>query len=177
MSRHHVLQRLIVRLLHDPTQLRRLYAEPEWARERFKISEEEYRWLTQIDARRWEIDPERPHRSLEGALAHCPVTALIFSSWCEHARRAGDHWKSGVEELIAFYQSEAFHLCIERQERLAESLMAWLLSALERRSASASLMSAHGFTLAMIELEISITRLRNELETPRERELAHGGVL
>ena len=49
--------------------------------------------------------------------------------------------------------------------------MAWLLLMLERRSAPASLMSAHSFTSAMIELELSVTRLRNELEPPHREEL------
>lgn len=162
LSRHHHLQNIVIRLLHDQTLLSELYQNPIKTRDHLGISDEELSWLVQIDQRRWQVDTARPHRSLEGALAHCSVTALVFSSWCALARQVNGTWDHGIEELIKYYQSEAFHDCIEQHERLAESLMAWLLHELTTRIIPKELTSIHWLVCELIQLELNVTRLRHE---------------
>jgi len=155
---------VIVRLLHDPTLLAQLYELPEETRLRLKLTPEEFNWFIGIDRRRWEVDSELPHRSLEGALSHCPVTALLVSSLCHHAQSVVPpterRLKSGVEELLVFYQQPAFHQCIEQGDYLAESLMRWVKDSLTKRALSPKLDLVRKITCTLIDMEVALAEQR-----------------
>ena len=161
-ARHHKLQNVIIRLLHDPSLIARLYQDSEEMGEELGLTAEELSWFIEIDRRRWEVDPELPHRSLEGALSHCPVTALVVSSLCYGTQSHRDtlSFKSGIEELLRFYQTPAFHRCIDQGEYLAESLMSWMRQEIAQRPLPPQLDRARQITCALVDLELQVAITR-----------------
>ena len=157
--RHHLLQNVVIRLLHDSSLLARLYDQPHAVAVELKLTAEEVGWLVAMDQRRWEIDSELPHRSLEGALSHCPVTGLVISSLCRQAQSLSTDLKSGVEELLSYYQSAAFHQCIDQGAYLAESMMLWILQTITPRT-PAALYRSQQISEALITLEYTLAVAR-----------------
>ena len=77
---HILLQKNLVYLMHRPTDAKKIIKRIEKTTLAKNLTQDEITWLKNIDVRRWSIDHERPYRTIEGALFHCPVTALAFSS-------------------------------------------------------------------------------------------------
>lgn len=100
------LQRVIVRLLHDPDLTR--------ATRGAALTPTERGWLAQVDPRRWRADPMRRFRMLRALIEEYPVTAALFV-------RA-----QGVAGLNAFFESSAFHRSVQSRGVLAIDFGAWL---------------------------------------------------
>lgn len=111
------LQRVVVRLLHDPSFVARVYAEPERALADLELTADERRWLVTTDRRRFEADPLRPRRVLKALLDEFRVsTALVV-----HATRR-------LASLERFFQSPEFHGLVEHRGSLARAFPAYLRS-------------------------------------------------
>jgi hypothetical protein len=96
------VQRMIVRLLHDPSLL-----QADWSAE--GLDAEEERWLRGQDPRAWRTDPYRVGRLLAGLVEEYPAATGAFSG-----------------DLRAFVRSAAFHGCVRDGGSLASSFGAWL---------------------------------------------------
>jgi hypothetical protein len=96
------LQRMIIRLLHDPSLLER-----DWRDE--GLSDEEIGWLRAVDPRAWRADPYRGARLLTGLLEEFP-----------HATAAC------AQDLRDFLPSPELHACVRDGGSLAAAFGAWL---------------------------------------------------
>ena len=94
---HTALRRVIVRLLHDPTLVDRLSADPAAALAGVDLSPEECRWLAVVPAAAWRTDPDRPRR----------VLAALRDEYAASVALAPAH----VER---FFQSTHFHDAVQK---------------------------------------------------------------
>ena len=129
------LQRVMTRMLFDPALARAVYDDPAGALRGVDITEEERALLTRPDPRRWRADAERPHRALEGLLAHLPVTLAL------RATLGGE-----PAPLLEFFGSEAFHEAIMSRALLSGAFAGWLTTLSPLRE------SAWGAPLAALEV-------------------------
>lgn len=130
MHRHSFLQKTITYLHFDKEAADYL---SEWGNlEIFDISltHEEINWLSSIDLRRWSLDRERAHRSLEGALTRCPVTLLTLQMLFSEINRIHNKSLKTVSFLLKYYQSSHFRDCIFHNKHLVTSLIQWVLNQL-----------------------------------------------
>lgn len=99
------LQRVVVRMLYDPTFARRVHdgAAPE-----ADVTDEEASWLRAVDLRAFGVDPYRRSRSLTGLIEEFPVTSA-------HVVRS----HGGVPQLDAFFGSDGFHAGMQAGASLA----------------------------------------------------------
>ena len=100
------LQRLVVRLLHDPALVEAIYggaAIPE-------ITEEERALLLALDRRAWGTDPHRRSRVLAALVEEFPASAALV----------------GIGELDAFFSSSAFHGAVQARQSQALAFGAWI---------------------------------------------------
>ena len=133
-----ILQRVIVRMLHDPELRAAVYTDPDRALADLPLTPGERRSLLAPDARAWGIDEHRADRVLAALLEEHPVSALVL-----------------LEEGIAlarfhrFFQSRFFHDAIMARRSLAPAFTDYL-------GTLAGSARAH----AMIALEAAIATLR-----------------
>lgn len=100
------LQRVVVRLLHDPALVDHVYA----GRELPEIGPTEHRWIRSVDRRAWGVDPYRRSRLLHALIEEFPVAVAA----------------RGTEGLESFCSSAAFHTCIQDRGHLAAAFGRWL---------------------------------------------------
>lgn len=100
------LQRVVVRLLHDPDLAR--------ATARAGLNATEHAWLEAVDPRRWRADPMRRYRLLQALIEEYPVAAARV------VRRAG------VARLDRFFESDHFHDSVQKRRILAIDFGGWL---------------------------------------------------
>lgn len=100
------LQRVVVRLLHDP-DLDRATAGAD-------LTPTELGWLTAVDPRRWRADGMRRYRLLQALIEEFPVASA-------RVIRA-----DGVPALDRFFESLAFHQSVQRRRVLALDFGEWL---------------------------------------------------
>lgn len=104
------LQRVVVRLLHDPSLVTRVFdggAVPE-------LSADELRMLRAVDRRAFGVDPLRPARVLQALLEEMPVASAVAARGRPASR------------LLSFFQSPEFHGAVMRGEALWSAYAAWL---------------------------------------------------
>jgi len=135
------LQRVMTRMLFDPTFARAVYADAAGALQGVDLSDAERALLTRPDPRRWRADAERPHRALEALLAHLPVTLALRATLGGEARG-----------LLDFFASGAFHEAIMSRALLSDSFAAWVAAAPPLRDA------AWGAPLAALEAACAALR-------------------
>lgn len=100
------LQRVVVRMLHDPDLAR--------ACARADLTPTERGWLEAVDPRRWRADPLRRYRLLHALIEEYPVaSALVVRA-------------AGVPAFDAFFEGQRFHDTVQRDGRVAEAFGDWL---------------------------------------------------
>ncbi len=117
---HIALQHVIVRMLYDPSFVRRVYADPHVATGDCDVTDDERAWLVRSDRRAWSVDPYRRARSLTGLLEEYPVS-------CARLVRALGSDAAGAR-LDSYFSSERFHRDVQAGSTLAESFGDWLAS-------------------------------------------------
>lgn len=103
-----ILQRVIVRMLHDPELRAAVYADPDGALGDLPLDASERRALVAPDPRAWGIDEHRADRVLAALLEEHPVAALTLL-------------EEGVPlpRLHRFFQGRFFHDAIMARRSLA----------------------------------------------------------
>ncbi len=104
------LQRVVVRMLHDPSFRAAVYADPVAALSGLDLTPENHRLLLASDARAWGVDVQRADRVLHAMLAEFPVSALVLL-------------EDGLvfARLSRFFQSAFFHDAIMVRRSLARA--------------------------------------------------------
>ena len=108
------LQRVVVRMLHDPALVAAVYADADAALAGVPLSATERAWLVAPDRRRWGADPHRRARQLHALLDEYPASGALAGRGV------------GVARLDAFFSSSAFHGCIQARGSLALAFGAYL---------------------------------------------------
>lgn len=109
------LQRVVVRMLHDPLLVDALYSGDDNALADAPLSETERRWLVQPDRRAWATDPLRRTRGLQALLEELPAAAAMRL-----------HQGGTFAELDSFFSGPAFHQAIQSGASLAATFASWL---------------------------------------------------
>lgn len=104
---HAALQRVVVRMLHDPTLVDRVYEDAASALGDVEVEAHERAWLTRPDKRAWLTDPLRAQRALAALLDEFGVAGALA------ARTAG------VPALAAFFRSRDFHEAVQARGSMA----------------------------------------------------------
>lgn len=138
-----VLQRVVVRMLHDPELRAAVYADPERALVGLDLDAAERAQLVRADARAWGVDVHRADRVLTALLEEHAVATLALL-------------EDGVplERLRRFFQTPFFHDAIMARRSLAPAFGDYLAS-LARTPRARSL----------ITLEAGIVSLRRASRT------------
>ncbi len=108
------LQRVVLRMHHDPALVAAVYADPEAALSGEELTAAERAMLVAPDPRAWGTDPARRDRVLEALRKELPAS-------CAVAELA-----AGRQALMRFFQSADFHGCVRRRGVLVHAMAAWL---------------------------------------------------
>lgn len=100
------LQRGVVRMLHDPALVERVYAGEDLP----GVSPEEMRWVRAVDRRAWGADAERPARVMYGLVGEFPVAVA----------------ERGTAGLLGFFADPAFARAVESGSPLPLAFAGWL---------------------------------------------------
>jgi hypothetical protein len=150
---HHVLQRVVVRLLFDPEFVERVYADPDLALQGLDLSADERRLVVAPDRRAYGTDATRRSRALTELVRGFPTASAVAVQ--------GD----GIAFLEGFFASPIFHAVIQERGSLAAGYGAFL----EQAAMSGALRDPRAAALA--RLEGAVARIRR---APRG-EAAAGG--
>jgi hypothetical protein len=112
---HRAQQRVLVRLLHDPSLLQRLREDPLQLRG-LGLTEEEQRELVSIDIRALQTDPLRTHRVLQALVEEYKLSTTLLLA---HRRR--------FAVLESFFQSAHFHKAVQGDRALVMAFGAFLI--------------------------------------------------
>ena len=96
---HRVLQRTLVRLLHDPTLVERMKVSGVTALEEPNLTDDELSWLEAADPRAFQTDPYRQARVLTSLVEELTTASALAAS-----RLAGG--------LNGYFASRLFHQTI-----------------------------------------------------------------
>ena len=114
---YHQLQRVVVRMLYDPDFVAQIFADPATALRDEDLTDQERRWLVEVDRRAYAVDPLRRARTLTALIEEFPVSV-------QHLVQ-----QTGQPALLdAFFSSPHFHTCIQQRGSLAASFSAYVLS-------------------------------------------------
>lgn len=108
------VQRVAVRLHHDPSLVQRL--DDPAALADADLSEPEQGWLRAVDRRAWGADAGRRDRVLEALRREYPAACALAET------------ASGREALLAFFAERAFHACVMADGVLARAFGDWLIA-------------------------------------------------
>jgi hypothetical protein len=133
-----ILQRVVVRMLHDPELRRAVYADPGAALAGLPLGPAEHAMLTRADARAWSVDVHRSDRVFGALLDELGVSAASLLT-------AG----VGLPRLFAFFQSPCFHDAVMARRSLAPAFADYLVG-----------LATDERTRALLELERAIVELR-----------------
>src|SRR5437867_3273914 len=148
MSHHH-LQRVVVRMLYDPVFVAQIFADPATALGHEELTDQERRWLVEVDRRAYAVDPLRRTRTLTALIEEFPVSVHHLVQQTSHAAL-----------LEAFFSSASFHTCIQQRGSLAAAFSEYVLAAALHRGSP-------GLALApVVQIETAITRLRRQPSRP-----------
>jgi hypothetical protein len=144
MSYHH-LQRVVVRMLFDPTLVAQIFADPATALGHEDLTEQEKRWLVEVDRRAYAVDPLRRTRTLTALIEEFPVSVHHLVQ------------QTGQAALLdTFFSSTYFHTCIQQRGSLAVAFSEYVLAAAPYRSSP-------GLALApLVEIEMAMAHLRRQ---------------
>jgi len=131
------LQRVVVRMLYDPTFVLAVYDDAAAATADVDLTDAQRGWLTRPDRRAWTIDRERRARTLAALIDEYPATTA-----------AGD-------SVDAFFSSPRFHRAIQNRESLAPAYGDFLVEYFGTR--------AWVSALARLERAIALLRRRSPL--------------
>jgi hypothetical protein len=142
-SEHSAIQRVVVRLLHDPAFVAALHRDPDSAFAGTGIGATGRAMLLRIDPRAWEHDPYRRARGLRALLEEFPVSGALWL-------RGGDDGKGGGGLSLAggFFSSTRFHDCVQGRGVLALAFGHWLREGSPREQA------------ALARVELAVARVR-----------------
>jgi len=131
------LQRVIVRMLHDPAFTARVYEDPARALAGLPLGPREHRWLLAVDRRAFGVDPLRRHRVLNAILdEHTAALALLAP--------AG----RGLERLEAYLSSADFHEAIQARRSVILAFGPWLLGWVDEPRARGAIALEHAIAAA-----------------------------
>lgn len=151
MSHQH-LQRVLVRMLYDPTFAARVFSDPATTLHDEALTEQERRWLVTVDQRAYAVDTLRRTRTLGVLLEEFPVSV--------HHLLQQTAQPALVED---FFASPAFHTCIQRRGSLAVAFGEYLRSEeLLKRCPELDI-------LPLVQIEAAIVRLRRQPAAPATR--------
>jgi hypothetical protein len=150
LSTSRTLQRVAVRMLHDPEFVTSVYSDPAAALADLALGPREWSWLTRSAPATWLTDPDRPSRVFEALRTEFPVA-------CALAEVAG----ARREEMLRFFASPDFHQAVQERRVLALSFGRWMIA----QAKSGRLGKKP--TAALAELELACAELRRE--PPRGR--------
>jgi len=133
-----VLQRVVVRMLHDPVFRAAVYADPATALGGLPLTADEHRLLRVADARAWAVDVQRSERVLHALIGELPVSVLVLM-------------EEGLTlaRLARFFESAFFHDTIMTRGSLAPAFGDYLATLTTRVR-----------TRSVVALEHAIARLR-----------------
>ena len=119
-------------MLYDPAFVAQIFADPPALRDE-DLTDQERRWLVEVDRRAYAVDPLRRARTLTALIEEFPVSV-------QHLVQ-----QTGQPALLdAFFSSPHFHTCIQQRGSLAASFSAYVLSeGLQRPSLLPSLPGTH----------------------------------
>jgi hypothetical protein len=148
MSHHH-LQRVVVRMLYDPTFVAQIFADPATALGHEELTDQERRWLVEVDRRAYAVDPLRRSRTLTALIEEFPVSVHHLVQ------------QTGQAALLdAFFSSVYFHTCIQQRGSLAAAFSEYVLSAaLHHASPGLAL-------VPLVQIETAIAHLRRQPSRP-----------
>jgi hypothetical protein len=110
-----MLQRVVVRMLFDPTFCDRVYADPLAVLHDIELTAEECQWLVTPDRRAYGVDVHRRSRALTGLLEEYPVAGALALRWAQ-----------GLQHLYDFFAAAVFHQCIQQRGSLADAFGIYL---------------------------------------------------
>lgn len=137
------LQRVAVRMLHDPQFVTSVYSDPGTALADLSLGPREWSWLTRSAPAVWLTDPDRPSRVFEALRKEFPVS-------CALAEVAG----GAREEMLRFFASPDFHMAVQERRVLALSFGQWMIG----QAKSGRL--GRKPTAVLAELELACAELR-----------------
>ena len=146
------LQRVVVRMLFDPTFRDRVYADPMMVLSDVDLTPEERQWLITPDARAYGVDVHRRSRALAGLLEEYPVAGALAVRCAQ-----------GVQRLSGFFAAAVFHQCIQQRGSLADAFGVYLAS---------PAFADYPAIAHMAEIERGIARVRRALELPDDHDEA-----
>ena len=111
------LQRVVVRMLFDPTFRDRVYADPMMVLSDVDLTPEERQWLITPDPRAYGVDVHRRSRALTGLLEEYPVAGALAVRCAQ-----------GLQRLYGFFAATVFHQCIQQRGSLADAFGVYLAS-------------------------------------------------
>ncbi len=112
---HTALNRVIVRMLFDPTLVEQVYTNPESVLEPLGIPQELQQSLLDTDQRAWGIDQDRRKRSLHSLMGEFPCSSTIVLA---HTKK--------YARLEAFFSSSEFHQCVQHRKSMTSAFVAYL---------------------------------------------------
>lgn len=144
-----VLQRVVVRMLFDPTFCHRVYADATAALADVDLTPEERQWLVAADPRAYSVDVHRRSRALASLLEEYPVAGALAA-----------RCPQGVQRLYGFFAAAVFHQCIQQRGSMADAFGVYVGSV---AFAEQPLMTR------MTEVERSIARVRRAPVLPHDQ--------
>ena len=105
------LQRTAVRMLHDPSFVAAVYADPERALAGLALSPAERAQLTRADVRAWQVDPHRKTRVLRAIIDE--YFATVATLWTTPSATV-----AASQALDAFFGTPRFHEAIRARRSL-----------------------------------------------------------
>lgn len=141
-----VLQRVVVRMLFDPTFRDRVYADPLTTLQDINLTPAERQWVVTPDPRAYGTDAYRSSRALTGLLEEYPVAGAL-------AVRCPD----GLTRLHAFFASSWFHRCVQERGSMAAAFGGYL---------RADAFAMHPDVACMAAIEQAITHVRRAPDIP-----------
>ncbi len=168
---HHVLQRVVVRLLFDPEFVDRVYADPDRALEGLDLSPAERRLAVAPDRRAYATDATRRSRALTELVREFPAASAVALHGGGGGRgggrgghiggHSGGHAGVGIEILERFFASPIFHAVIQDRGSIAAGYAAYL----EHGAASGALRDPRAGALARLEGAVAQVRRAPRNET------------
>lgn len=113
---HRTLRRVVVRLLHDPTLVARVAADPDGALAGLDLTAAERGWLAAVPPNAWRTDPDRPRRVLAALRDEYPASLALSPA-----------------QVDGFFASAAFHRAVDERGSLAIAFGDHLIDAADPR--------------------------------------------
>ena len=150
----------MVYLLHRPMEAKKIAKTIEKSILAQSLSQNEISWIKNIDSRRWSIDSERPYRTIEGALFHCPVSALAFSSLFHKIKHKYAKETNPLSFLVNYFKSKEFLHCIQHGQHIVDTLLLWLKRRIKELNLPKQFSKDQKIFLLLCSLELELIQTR-----------------